>query len=140
MKNFKSFLLLFFILGLTTTLYAQKVDLAKAEILTSETIDVYYFHFTKRCLTCNAVESETINALKKYYAEELEAGKISFTSMNLDKKVGKDAADKLKVSGQSLLIVKGDTKIDLTSQGFMQARSNPEKLHEIIKSKIDDLM
>jgi len=140
MKTLRFFLFSLFILGATTTIHAQKVELAKAEILSSETIDVYYFHFTKRCLTCNAVESETINALKKYYAEEMKTGKISFTSLNLDNEVGKETADNLKISGQSLLIVKGDTKIDLTSQGFMQARSNPEKLHEIIKTKIDELL
>ena len=77
---------------------------------------------------------EAINALKKYYAEEMNTGKISFTSLNLDKKEGRKTADALKISGQTLLIVNGETKVDLTSQGFMQARSNPEKLHAIIKT------
>lgn len=140
MKTLQFLLFSFFILGLTTSIQAQKADLSNETALTSETIDVYYFHFTKRCLTCNAVESETINALEKYYAEEMNTGKISFTSLNLDTKEGKKTADGLKISGQTLLIVKGETKVDLTSQGFMQARSNPEKLHAIIKTKIDELL
>jgi len=46
----------------------------------------------------------------------------------------------LGVSGQCLLFVKGDEKIDLTSDGFMYARSNPEKLEEKIKETITNLM
>lgn len=140
MKTLRIFLISLFILGTMNTIQAQKVDLAKKDIVVAENIEVYYFHFTKRCPTCNAVESETKTALKKFYAEEMEKGIIHFTSLNLDNKNNKKIADGLKLSGQSLLLVKGDKHVNLTSQGFMQARSNPEKFHEIIKTKMDELL
>ena len=46
----------------------------------------------------------------------------------------------MDVSGQTLLIVSGDTKINITNEGFMNAHSNPEKLKQIIKEKIDLLL
>ena len=140
MKTLRIFLISFFILGAMNTIQAQKVELVNEQIVVAKNIEVYYFHFTKRCATCNAVESETKKALKKYYPEEMESGIIHFTSLNLDKKNSKKIADGLKLSGQSLLVVKGDQHINLTSQGFMQARSNPEKFHEILKTKIDELL
>lgn len=140
MKTLRIFLISFFILVAMNAIQAQKVELVQEKIPVTENIEVYYFHFTKRCATCNAVESETKKALKKYYAEELEKGIIHFSSLNLDNKNSKKIADGLKLSGQSLLLVKGDKHVNLTSQGFMQARSNPEKFHEILKTKIDELL
>ena len=49
-------------------------------------------------------------------------------------------AETLHVSGQTLLIVKGETQVNLTNEGFMNARTNPTKFHEIIKAQIDKLL
>lgn len=106
---------------------------------TSDKIEVYYFHFTARCLTCNTVESETKKNIETLYPELLKAGKISFKSLNLDEKSTEPIAKKLKVYGQTLLIVKGNKHIDLTNEAFLYARSNPEKFKQIMKDKIDRL-
>jgi hypothetical protein len=106
----------------------------------SEDIQVFYFHFTNRCATCNAVENETKVALDSFYPEEMKEGKIDFTSLNLEEDDGKKMAEQLRVSGQTLMIVKGDTKVNLTNEGFMNARTNPDKFQEIIKSQIDKLL
>jgi hypothetical protein len=97
-------------------------------------IEVYYFHFTSRCVTCRTVESEA-----KADVEALYGGKISFQAINLDEESSKAIAEKLQVSVQTLLIVKGSQKIDITNEGFMYARSNPAKLKSIIQDKIDGL-
>lgn len=106
----------------------------------SDDIQVYYFHNTKRCATCNAVEDETLMALKMFYPEQTEAGTIEFTSLNLEEEEGESMAQELQVSGQTLLLVKGETKVNLTNDGFMNARTNPTKFHEILKSQIDQLL
>ncbi|QQS50919.1 MAG: hypothetical protein IPM71_15250 [Bacteroidota bacterium] len=102
---------------------------------TSDKVEAYYFHFTSRCVTCKTVEAEA-----KADIESLYGGKVSFQVVNLDDASSKTLADKLKVSGQTLLIVKGNTKIDITNEGFLYARSNPEKFKAIIKEKVDPLM
>jgi len=110
------------------------------ENVQSEDIQVYYFHNTKRCATCNAVEDETLMALELFYKENIEAGTIEFTSLNLEEEEGESMAQELQVSGQTLLLVKGETKVNLTNDGFMNARTNPSKFHEILKSQIDQLL
>ena len=111
-----------------------------AENVQSDDIQVYYFHNTKRCATCNAVEDETLMALELFYKENIEAGTIEFTSLNLEEEEGESMAQELQVSGQTLLLVKGETKVNLTNDGFMNARTNPTKFHEILKSQIDQLL
>lgn len=103
-------------------------------------IEAYYFHFTARCTTCKAVEEQTKNNILTLYPGQIKDGSISFQSLNLDEPDGKLLGEKLKVSGQTLLIVKGDTKINITNDGFLYAVANPNKLKSIIKDKIDHLL
>jgi len=118
----------------------QSGESTVAEITLSDDIQVYYFHNTKRCATCNAVEDETRMALELFYSEKLEAGTIEFTSLNLEEEEGESMAQALQVSGQTLLIVKGEDRVNLTSDGFMNARTNPTKFHEILRTSIDGLL
>jgi hypothetical protein len=96
---------------------------------------VYYFHFTRRCLTCQAVENVTKEALEEYYGN-----KVTFTGLNLDETDGVEKGKVLGIDGQTLIIVSGDTKINLTNEGFMYARANPDKLKSLIKEKVDSLL
>jgi hypothetical protein len=103
-------------------------------------VDVYYFHYTARCVTCLAIESETKKDIEMLYNDQVKSGKISFTSLNLEEPAGKSVGDKLGVSGQTLLIVKGDQKIDITLMGFLYAVEKQDKFQEVLKEKIDPLM
>jgi len=119
---------------------AQGKKNQSAKKVAAQNVEVYYFHFTRRCVTCKAVETEAKKALESLYPTQTKSGKITFKGINLDDESSKVFAEKLGVEGQSLLIVGGGKKIDLTSQGFMYARSNPEKLKAEIKAAIDPLI
>jgi len=118
----------------------QTTEKQTTENVQSNDIQVYYFHNTKRCATCNAVEDETLMALQMFYPEQSEAGTIEFTSLNLEEEEGESMAEELQVSGQTLLLVKGETRVNLTNDGFMNARTNPTKFHEILKTELDKLL
>lgn len=106
-----------------------------AEVKQGDNVEVYYFHSSRRCETCKAVEDVSKTSIAELYGET-----VSFTGYNLDEPEAAKKAEELAVSGQTLLIVSGDTKINITNDGFMYARSNPEKLKQIIKGKIDPLI
>src|SRR5665647_2929149 len=99
----------------------------------SDKIEAYYFHFNARCETCRAVESEAKADILSLYP-----GRATFQAINLDETSSKAIAEKLKVSGQTLLIVKGNKQINLTNEGFLLATTNPSKLKSIIKQKVDN--
>lgn len=106
----------------------------------SDKIEAYYFHFTARCTTCRTVEAKAKEDLESLYPNQVKQGLITFQSLNLEEAQYKTLADKLGVSGQTLLLVKGDQKINLTNEGFMYAVAKPEKFKEIIKEKVDGLL
>jgi hypothetical protein len=103
-------------------------------------IEVLYFHYERRCMTCNNVEKISKNALTKFYPEKVKSGEISFRSANIEEKAGKDLATRWKVSGQTLLVTMGNKKVDLTSTAFMYANTNPEKIEAAIKAQIDKFL
>jgi hypothetical protein len=100
----------------------------------SNEVFVYYFHYTRRCATCKAVEEVTENSLKELYPDHVESGSVVFLSVNLDEAENNSLAEKLKISGQTLLMVKGEKQVDLTNQAFMYARTKPEKLKTEIET------
>lgn len=136
-------LLLFIIAVITLPLLVNSACTSRSEgaveVKTAK-IMVYYFHYERRCATCLAVEEETRNSLNALYPELVKKGQIVFQSINLEEKAGEALADKLKVAGQSLIIVDGAKITDLTEKGFLYAKSEPAKLKAEIKKAIDPIV
>jgi hypothetical protein len=91
-------------------------------------------------VTCKTVEAEAKSNVALLYSEQVNDGKISFTSYNIEEPEGKEVAKRVGVEGQSLMIVKGDQKENLINDGFLYAVRQPEKFREIMKDKIDPLL
>ena len=104
-------------------------------VSTANKVEAYYFHNTARCVTCKTVEAEAKTDLENLYGSQ-----VTFKALNLEDDANKAIAKKLEVSGQTLLLVKGDQKINLTNEGFLYAVTNPTKLKSIIKEKVDGLL
>lgn len=146
MKKLLTILTLVFIAGIYTV-SAQCCDsklLADASTTTIASSDsqqsntdvkAYYFHATRRCATCEAVEKVTKETIGEDYK-----GKVAFESINREENKDNALVQKYKISGQTLLLVKGDKKVDMTSAAFMYARTNPEKFEEKLKSAIDAML
>jgi len=98
-------------------------------------VEVYYFHSTRRCATCQAVESVTEEALKEYYGTE-----VSFKSVNQEEDKDNPMIKQFEINGQTLLVIKGDEVINLTNDAFLNARISPEKFKVKLKSTIDAMM
>ncbi len=97
-------------------------------------IKVYYFHSTRRCATCIAVEDVTAKTIKDNYGD-----KISFESIDVEENEDNPLIKKYEIAFQTLLIVKGDQVIDLTDDAFLNATTHPEKLAAKIKDAIATL-
>lgn len=110
-----------------------------AGAISTSTVNVYYFHFTRRCATCMAVEENARKAVDSLYPNEFKSGDYSFISLNLDEENTKEIADKLGVGGQTLMVVRGDKKIDITSAAWMAAH-DLDKMKEEIQSGINKIL
>ena len=95
-------------------------------------VSVVYFHATRRCATCEAVEKVTKETLAKHYK-----GEVQFHSINREEE--KELAEKYNVDWQTLMVMKGDKVVNLTNEAFLNARSKPDKLEALIKSTIESM-
>jgi hypothetical protein len=129
------FFLGFVLMTLASNMLCNAQVSKKTQNTSNTKIEAYYFHNTSRCVTCKAVEAEAKADLENLYGSQ-----VVFKAFNLEEDATNDIAKKLEISGQTLLIVKGNQKIDLTNEGFMYARTNPAKFKSIIKTKVDKLI
>ncbi len=103
--------------------------------LSTTDIKAYYFHATRRCATCEAVEEISKQTIIESYKET-----VSFESINREEENDNPLIEKYNINGQTLIFVKGEEVIDLTNIAFMYARTSPEKFKENIKKTIDSLL
>jgi len=136
MRTLKTFVTALIALSVTISCSSQSENKKQETVVSqSENVEVIYFHFTRRCATCNTIED-----IARETVSEMNGSEVVFEGYNLDEEKGSDKAKDLGVSGQALLIVQGDKKINLTNQAFMNARSKPDELKSIIKEKIVSML
>lgn len=140
MKRIVFFSIMFSFILSSLSCEAQNKKTQKTTTTVGYKIEVYYFHYSRRCITCNAVENVTKEALAEMYPTQSKKGQIKFASINLDNKENDAIAKKCHSEGQSLLFMAKGKRIDLTDKGFMYARSTPEKLKAEVKKTIDSLL
>jgi hypothetical protein len=135
MKTRTFLVLIAVLLGSILGTFAQTTD----QNTSSDKVEVFYFHNERRCATCVAVEDESVKALNELYPEKMKTGEITFLSVNIEEESNTSIAEKYKVSGQTLLIVKGSKQENLTNTAFMYATTKPEKLKKAIGEAIEKL-
>jgi len=110
------------------------------------TIEVFDFHTTNRCVTCKAIEANTKYTLETYFAKELKSGKITFKVINIDEKENEKLAEKFQASGTSLFLnvisSKKEKQIDLTNFAFTYGKKQDEfseKLKVTIEKELAEI-
>ncbi len=65
---------------------------------------ITYFHTTARCPTCHKIESYSKESIEKFFKNELEAGKVVFRTLNIDKSENKPYIKKYNLFTKSLIV------------------------------------
>ncbi|MEY8587128.1 nitrophenyl compound nitroreductase subunit ArsF family protein [Phocaeicola sartorii] len=122
----------------------KKTGENQAEEIQSNRIEVLYFHGAQRCITCRAIETNTVALLDSFYSKEKAAGKIIYKVIDISKKENEAIADKYEVTWSSLFVngwKDGKENVNnMTEFSFSNAKNAPDKFKEGIKSKIDELL
>jgi len=113
----------------------SQAQISNEEVKASQ-VGVYYFHFERRCNTCISVENNSKKAVEELYPEQVKSGEYFFQSVNLDEESGKTLGEKMGVGMQTLLVVHGDKKVDITGEGFMYV-DNYERLKSEMKKAVE---
>ncbi|MGI6291136.1 MAG: nitrophenyl compound nitroreductase subunit ArsF family protein [Bacteroidales bacterium] len=93
-------------------------------------LQIYYFHATHRCPTCNSIEANIKQVLESNFKNEIEQGIINFTVLNVEDAENKNLAEKFQATGAALHLVdieNGTEKDnDLTKYAFSYSRKQPD--------------
>lgn len=110
----------------------------------TQKLDVIYFHATRRCPTCVAIEENTRKTLDTWFSNQLKNGTIKLTVINVDEDKNKAIAEKYEATGSALFLTKTsngkESKNDMTDFAFSYARNNPDKFMTGLKDKINELL
>lgn len=86
----------------------SKTDSSKAETppeISSKVI-AYYFHSTRRCVSCRKIEAYSREAIEKGFAEALESGELELLILNTDETEYKHFLDDYQLYTKSLVLSK----------------------------------
>lgn len=134
------------ILSFTVLLFltaCQRPDNSKT-ITTTDTstkIELIDFYGTHRCVTCEAIEANAKYTVETYFKDEVNSGKLTFKTVNVDDDKNYDIAERFEAAGTALFInVVKDGKeqhIDLTKFAFAKGRDK-EVFSAELKEKISE--
>jgi hypothetical protein len=135
----KKLFILLAIVSLPAWMQLNAQDVASGE---KPKVEVYYFHATMRCPTCLAVEEQTRKTLDENFAEELKAGTVMLTVLNLEEKENKALTEKFEIGWSSLILFVPESgkSVNLTEDAFANARSHPEDFRAELEKEIKSLV
>lgn len=134
---FPAILSLLLFLGNFTTNAAPMQD---AKALAENHIIVYYFHSDFRCLSCHRIEQYTKEAVEMYFSSELDAGKLIFKPLSIDKKENRHFINDYQLYTKSVILsmIKNGKEIkhDNLSEVWNYLR-NKESFFNYIKDEVN---
>ena len=71
-----------------------------------ETVVVYYFHGTARCVTCRKFEAYSNEVINNVFAKEVSSGQLKWQIVNVDTPVNKHFVNDYKLASKSIVVVK----------------------------------
>lgn len=119
---------------------AEKV--ITGNVLNEQSVYIYYFYFTPRCDECIILEKALLKVLNGQYSQELKSKRLIFKMINLTNpdSESKKIIQELRVRRQLLLLVSGETTVNLTKDAFRYAENQYERFRDLIKTAIDQAL
>jgi CRISPR/Cas system CMR subunit Cmr4 (Cas7 group RAMP superfamily) len=103
-------------------------------------VEIFDFHSTHRCVTCNTIERRTREVIEKHFAQELNAGKIVFRTVNVDESANAALAKEFQAYGTALFIrttVNGKKETtNLTEFAFMNVNKKDGSFQQRMQNEI----
>jgi hypothetical protein len=89
---------------------------------------VYYLHGNVRCATCRAIESQTVDAVKTGFADELRDGGIELKTVNVEEPANRHFVDDYKLVTRSVVLSR-------IADGKEEGWKNLDRVWELVREK-----
>ena len=114
----------------------QKSTESTLENSSDAAVEVFVFHAAQRCATCKAIDAVVAEVLENDFSDDVKAGKIVLRDVDGSKQENRELLTKYEIYSTSLVLDAGGNVTNLTNDAFQYARSNPDKLKEILRAEI----
>lgn len=114
----------------------QKSTEPTLETNSDAAVEVFIFHAAQRCATCKAIDAVVAEVLENDFSDDVKAGKIVLRDVDGSKQENRELLTKYEIYSTSLVLDAGGNVTNLTNDAFQYARSNPDKLKEILRATI----
>ncbi len=95
--------------NVSTEINTSDEAIAPDDIASADSIDrkllVYFFHGRKRCMSCRTIEAYAYDAIRTYYGELLESGRIEWLKRNYANPKFAHFKDEFELYTQSVVLV-----------------------------------
>lgn len=118
----------------------QKSTELALESNSDASVEVFIFHAAQRCATCKAIDAVVAEVLENDFSDDVKAGKIVFRDVDGSKQENRELLTKYEIYSTSLVLDAGGKVTNLTNDAFQYARSNPDKLKEILRANISKVL
>ena len=88
----------------------------------------YYFHGTRRCVSCKKIEAYTREAIETGFAEQIKSGEVQWLTINTDEEANEHYRDDYKLYTKSVILSE-------RKDGKEANWKNLQKVWELIKDK-----
>ena len=99
-------------------------------------VEVFVFHAAQRCATCKAIDAVVAEVLENDFAEDVKSGRVVLRDVDGSKPENRALVEKYEIVSTSMLLDAKGNVTNLTNDAFQYARSNPDKLKEILRAEI----
>ena len=82
----------------------EKEPEGEVKIEAADRLEVYYFHRTARCYSCNTIGEYVAKTLLEQFPEQMDGNIIDYKEINVDLPENKEIAKKYKATGSSFFI------------------------------------
>lgn len=76
----------------------------QTEVASVEKIEIVDFHSNRRCFSCQTIEQFAQATLVEFFSEEMQEGKITFQSINVEEAGNEEIVQQYQARGSSLFI------------------------------------
>lgn len=111
----------------------------KEEKISADKLEVYYFHRTARCYSCNTAGEYVSKTILEFFSDQVKNGVIDYREINVDLPENKEIARKFQATGSSLFINKIiDSKDNIEQDAnIWRLLNNETKFKDYLKNKIN---
>jgi len=103
-------------------------------------LQVYYFHATNRCATCQSIEDNVKKVIENNFKDQVAKGEINFKVLCVDDDANKPLAEKYEAAGAALHLVKYENGKELDNDLTEFAFFNIHKENDVFLNSLRDTM